>query len=105
MVLSSSEKIILLNLFKSNKSFAIYSFYTEFSFSPAQLSRFTRKFLKKDIISLDDDKMRMTEFGRNWIIKNRKELFLKPRKRDWIYIPDEWKISKSMKDIDFKNLK
>ena len=105
MVLSSSEKIILLNLFKSNKSVHIYSFYAKFSLSPAQLSRFTRKFLKMDIISIADDKMRMTEFGRGWTIKYRKKLFLMPRKRDWIYIPDKWKINKSIKDIDFNDLK
>ncbi len=80
MRLSSADKKILLILYQIPGNVNVYEFHKRFSFSPAQLSRFTRRFQELDIIEYSNETIKLTEHGKAWILNNRKEIFLTPPK-------------------------
>jgi hypothetical protein len=90
MYYSSADKRILLDLFKKQNSIQLYFFYKEYKLSPAQLSRFVRIFNEIGVISIQDDFIKLTEFGKKWMIKYRKDIFLKPKEKSWRTVPSEW---------------
>lgn len=102
--ISSSDKKILLELFKERKSIYIYYFHEKYLFSPAQINRFVRNYLEERIISFIDYKIKITELGIKWIIHNRKKIFLSSNKKEWKKIPKEWlvEINKNIDDLDLK---
>ncbi|MDP8241615.1 MAG: hypothetical protein P9M09_01115 [Candidatus Celaenobacter antarcticus] len=99
MRLSSADKKILLILYQIPGNVNVYEFHKRFSFSPAQLSRFTRRFQELDIIEYSNETIKLTEHGKAWILNNRKEIFLTPPKKPWVEIPHEWKNTKKFDDI------
>lgn len=90
MYFSSADKKILIDLFKEQCNRQIYYFYQQYNFSPAQLSRFVRTYQNIDVISVHDDTIELTEFGKKWVLKNRRDIFLKPKEQLWRTIPSEW---------------
>lgn len=99
MQLSSADKKILLTLYQRSDNINVYEFHERFSFSPAQLSRFTRRFQELDIIEYSNETIKLTEHGKAWILNNRKEIFLTPTKKTWARIPREWQNTKRFDDI------
>lgn len=91
----SSEKKILDILYRSQREINIYKIHEEFQFSPAQFSVFIRKYEEMNIIIMDGDNIILTKQGKEWILNNRKKIFLTKREEEWIGIPDEWKLNKN----------
>jgi len=103
--ISSSDKKILLELFTERKAIYIYYFHEKYLFSPAQINRFIRNYLKEKIISFDDYKIKLTEYGIKWIVHNRRKIFLSHNKKEWKKIPNGWlvKINENINDLKLKN--
>lgn len=95
MYFSSADKKILMDLFKEQSSRQLYYFYEKYNFSPAQLSRFVRTYQKIGVISVQEDFIELTEFGRKWILTNRRRIFLQTREKLWRNIPSEWQKNES----------
>lgn len=93
LYITSVDKKVIQELLNSSEEVGIYALFEKYKFSPAQISKFTRKFLEKGVIIINNDKLLLTEYGRKWIMANRKEIFLKERKNTWEKIPEEWKIT------------
>ena len=102
--ISSSDKKILLELFIERKSIYIYYFHEKYLFSPAQINRFVRNYLKEKIVSFDDYKIKLTEHGIKWVTYNRGKIFLSSNKKEWKKIPNEWlvEINENIDDLDLK---
>jgi hypothetical protein len=97
LYISSSDKKIFLELFSNRKPLDIYYFHKQYLFSPAQISRFLRTYCKKRIIEFSDNKIYLTEHGKNWIIRNRYSIFLSQNKTHWVKIPEDWKVKDNQK--------
>ncbi|MBP6740849.1 MAG: hypothetical protein KA146_12705 [Leptospiraceae bacterium] len=91
--ITSVDKKVIKDLLNSSDGIIIYALFEKYKFSPAQVSKFTRKFLEHGAILIKNDKLFLTEYGRKWIIAHRKEIFLQERKNTWEKIPEEWKIT------------
>ena len=92
LYISSSDKKIFLELFSNRKPLNMYYFHKKYLFSPAQISRFLRTYCKKGIVKFLDNKIYLTEYGKNWIIRNRYYIFLSQKSNHWEKIPEDWKI-------------
>ena len=90
MYFSSADKKILTDIFKEQDKKRLYSFYRKYGFSPAQLSRFVRVYKEIGVISVQNDFIGLTEFGKKWVLKYRKDIFLKPSEHPWRTVPPEW---------------
>jgi hypothetical protein len=95
MDLNSVDKKVLLALYNCDEGKSIYNFHSDFSFSPAQMSRFVRTFNELKIIEYKNSIIKLTKYGEDWILKNRKSLFLKPSRKEWRKIPIEWKLDQN----------
>ena len=82
MYFSSADKKIILTLYEGGKDIDIYDLHRRFSFSPAQLSRFTRRFQKIKVIECAHERIKLTDYGKDWIIRNRRVLFYYQNKKD-----------------------
>ena len=85
--MQSADIVILRELYR-NESLDIYVFHKLYSLSPAALAQTINRFLKLGVIEIQDDLIRLTDFGLKWILSNRKSLFLKDRVQEWKDVPD-----------------
>ena len=92
MEYSSFDKYLFNELFILKKEINIYTLHIEESFSPAQFSRFIKRYEKLNIVSYHDNIINLTPFGEKWIIKNRKEIFLRHKSKKWVDIPQDWRV-------------
>ena len=102
-MMHSEEIEILRELIKSD-SVDLYLFHDKYKMSPAQLSRAVSKFASKSIISINENTITLTPYGKKWIINNRKALFLSPREKYWKQIPSEMQLENQLK-VKKKNKK
>ena len=104
-LISSSDKRILLELFKKRKSINIYYLHKKYLLSPAQINRFVRNYLEEKLISFDNCKIKLTEKGIEWILHNRKKIFLSHNKNKWKIIPNEWivNLNDNVDNLKFRN--
>ncbi|MGO4909968.1 hypothetical protein ACEN2J_16725 [Pseudorhodobacter sp. W20_MBD10_FR17] len=82
MSVSSFEREIILELFKCQNWFDLYSMHERLRLSPAQVAYTVSKLSANGSIEVDGTKARLTEQGRLWVLKNRRALFLDV-KRPW----------------------
>lgn len=90
MIITSADLCILKRLFISNEPISMYLFHQDFGLSPVHLSSFVNKFGNDDLLSINNDKIALTSKGKQWIIQNRKKLFLTNRTCEWKNIPQDW---------------
>lgn len=88
-----SEDIELLKELYSNNRIDLYYFHKKYKLSPAQLGRTLSKFIDEGIISVEGQIIILNEFGKKWIIGNRRVLFLSDKSKYWKLIPEEMKQS------------
>lgn len=86
-----SEDIELLTELYSKNSLELYFFHEKYKLSPAQLGRTLKKFKDLGLIKLHEKNVILTEKGSNWIIGNRKKLFLNEKLKYWKNVPEEMK--------------
>lgn len=65
------EKLIFRDLIKSIKGIYIYKFYKKYLITPGQLAEFLNKYQKQELLSLNDDKVTLTEKGKKEILRLR----------------------------------
>jgi len=86
-----SEDIIILRELFSKGSSTIYYFHEKYLLSPGQLARSLNKLIEMNIAQLNDDELKITDFGIKWTISNRKKIFLEEKELFWKEIPDYMK--------------
>lgn len=59
--------------------------------SSLDISKFILKYRGRGYITYFEGIIELTAYGQSEILKNRKELFLSPSKREWLMIPEELK--------------
>ena len=59
--------------------------------SSLDISKFILKYRAKGYITYFEGIIELTAYGQSELLKNRKELFLSPSKREWLTIPEELK--------------
>jgi DNA-binding PadR family transcriptional regulator len=86
-VMESADIVVLRELYRNTKM-DIFEFHRLYSLSPGQLAQTLNKFVKQGIVEIEGDFAQITDFGRKWIVANRKSLFLEVRALGWKSIPD-----------------
>ena len=97
----SEDREILLVLFKEKKGVDIYTFHEKYLLSPGQIARVVRKYKIEGVLDFDGEKIILTEYGRNWLIRNRLQVLMGKRAHPWKVIPEEFKQEKISLDYTF----
>lgn len=85
-----SEDIILLKEVQKDIPLEIYVLHLKYKLSPAQLARSIEKFSSLDIITIvSNEYIRITDFGKKWLIANKSKIYLFDRDSEWKKIPIE----------------
>ncbi len=86
------EKKILKDLYESVNGLYAYSFYTRYKIEPDQTLKFIQKYENKGILKFVSNKLSLTKYGRNIILK--KIIIIKSGKGKFNSIPKEFKHTK-----------
>lgn len=81
--ISSSDKEVIAALFAEQNWLDLYSLHERFRQSPGQLTSLIRKLLLVNLVEVHALKARLTAAGKQWVLANRRALFLTPRARTW----------------------
>lgn len=107
MIVDSEDIIIIKGLMETG-TLDLYSIHQRFLLSPAQIVRSLQRLHSIGILEYDAEKAKITEFGESWIIANRKELFLKQKKRYWALVKDSYRfpdyLSKDSPIVKYKDI-
>ena len=80
-----NERLLLKALLKNSK--LNISDLTEVS--SLDISKFILKYRAKGFITYFEGIIELTAYGQSEILKDRKELFLSPSKKEWLIVPEE----------------
>ena len=94
LAIHSEDREILLALYKEKKGSDIYAFHEKYLLSPGQIARVVRKYHKEGVIDFDGKNILLTQYGRNWLIVNRLQVFRGKRTLPWKVIPEDFKQEK-----------
>ena len=72
----SHKRLVILALFQAGDWFDLYALHEEFSLSPAQIISTLVLLDEKSLCEVDGTRARLTQSGVNWVLKNRRELFM-----------------------------
>lgn len=78
-----SEDVEIIRELINNKHVDLYDLHLKYCLSPAQVSRSVRRFIVEGIVVSQDNVIELTDYGKEWIILNRKELFLDDSRKYW----------------------
>ena len=78
-----SEDVEIIRELISNKHVDLYDLHLKYRLSPAQISRSVQRFIAEDIVVYQDNMIALTDYGKEWIVLNRKELFLDDSRKYW----------------------
>lgn len=84
-----SEDIEFVKELFERKRVNLYIFHEKYLLSPAQLARTITKFKEAEIVEIINEDIFLTHKGEDWIVCNRKALFLKEKNKYWKEIPPE----------------
>ena len=76
MALQTYERELILRLFRSGGWYDLYQLHEELLLSPAQVSSAISKLKDMELVQLDGLSAKLTDAGLNWVMKNRKSLFM-----------------------------
>lgn len=108
--LNSAEILILKDLMKSKSGVNAYTFHKERKLPPSTIINFVNKFQEFKLIILQEGNIiQLSVNGRNWVIANKKQIYLTPRNKYWRRLPND-KITAPLegcylpdeREIDFK---
>ena len=77
---------VLRELYRNDKV-DLYRFHELYSLSPGQLAHTINHFLDLKVIEIVANCVQLTDFGRKWVVANRKSVFLQDREQEWKVIP------------------
>jgi len=86
--MQTTDKLILKAAFQAPGGFDLYDLHVRFHLSPAALFQACTEFERQNIIDREGMKVRLTNYGQNWVLKNRKKIFF-TSKREWTQ-PSAW---------------
>lgn len=78
-----SEDVEIIRELITERKVDLYNLHLKYRLSPAQVSRSVNNLLKENVIAIEGDFIFLTEKSREWILKNRKELFLDKNRKYW----------------------
>ena len=64
------EKKILSDLYESVDGLFVFTLYSRYKIEPDEIFLFIDKYLKKEILKYENDKLSLTDLGKNTILKN-----------------------------------
>lgn len=82
-----SEDIEFLRELYIHRSLDMYFFHKKYMLSPAQLGMIIKKYSQMGYVVLNGRNIELTSAGCNWIVANRKNIFLAEREKYWKQIP------------------
>lgn len=82
------ENNLLRDLYESTNGLFVFTFYTRYSIEPEEMVYFIEKYTKKGIIEYENDRLCLTNEGRNIILKQL--FFNKKGKGKFSNIPQEF---------------
>ena len=82
----SHEREIILALFQANDWFDLYALHKKFLLSPAQIVATMTQLKGDGLCETDRTMARLNQNGFIWVMRNRRELFLR-RDRRWAVSP------------------
>lgn len=89
--LTQNERRILLDIARSNKErLHIFTIYTRHRLTPFDLSKLIYKLDKLKLVKLEEEYVKLTELGFDWVIKSRLDFDVYQIK-PWRQCPDEFK--------------
>jgi hypothetical protein len=65
----------------------LYDLYLIYRLSPAQVAMSINKFQQMGIIIYESNNIELSDYGQDWLISNRKKIFLQPKNKFWKKIP------------------
>lgn len=78
-----SEDVEIIRELICNKHVDLYDLHLKYRLSPAQISRSVKRFIAEGIVVCQDNTIELTDYGKEWIVHNRKELFLDDSRKYW----------------------
>jgi len=85
---SIEDRELLMVIFVSGgEPTQIYALHRRYRLSPAQIARSVRKFESIGVLCLTGHAIKLTDYGRRWVLANRLTLFGKPHSRLWKEVP------------------
>lgn len=76
MSVPSYEREVYQRLFSHDGWLDLFELHTRWSLSPGQLSSAIEKLLEERMVEVKGTNAKLTERGRVWIVKNRREIFM-----------------------------
>jgi hypothetical protein len=86
----SFEKIILKYIYSIEDPVDVYFFHEKYRLSAGQISFFIKKYTKNHCVNYEENKISITQKGRSFVIKKKKELYL-DQSKEWKKIPKDFK--------------
>lgn len=78
-----SEDVEIIKELMRNVNVNLYDLHLKYRLSPAQVSNTVKTLLEEGVISIQGESIGLTERGREWIVNNRKTLFLDGTRKYW----------------------
>jgi hypothetical protein len=78
---------VLRELYRNDKV-DLYRFHQLYSLPPGQLAKTINRLMELRVLELVDDSVQLTDFGRRWVVANRRLIFLRDRAQEWKDIPE-----------------
>ncbi|WP_445682651.1 hypothetical protein [Radicibacter daui] len=88
----SFEIEILKTLYQKQDWVNVYYFHEKYLLSAGQISNFIRRYGKFEIINFKNYEIKLTAKGINWLIANRRHIFLTKKNRHWAYFKADPKL-------------
>ena len=100
-VIRTEDVEVLRELYRDDKV-DLYRFHQLYSISPDQLARTINHFGDLKVIEIVGDCAQLTDFGRTWVVANRRLIFLRERELEWKVIPKNMQKERISKDSVYK---
>lgn len=83
LIFPSEYSIVLRDLYINKQYIDIYTYHTRYNLLPHQIAQCIILLIKKNIITKEGNKITITDYGRKWVLANRRVLFLSQRCQYW----------------------
>lgn len=86
----SIDRILLLDLYRSEDGLDFSTFYLRYRIPPAQLFVSIRRLEGRDMVQKDNFRLLLTDEGRAWIQSSGMELAIAAEDKSWRKVPTEF---------------
>lgn len=90
----SADREILRVLYSTKGVVDAYLFYTRYNLLPSMILRSFRRFEEDGVVRLVDGAfLELTEYGRKWVVSNRRRIFMREVDAEWKDPPGSYLIN------------